>query len=227
MDRPTLKGYIKENSPGSGAKPKMGPFVTISREFGCSGYELADILANKLNEMDDAKKWKVYRKEILRKLADESGYSVEAIEKARTEKTGFLYEILKNVRVNSAPDTFQVRSQIAAIVRKIAVEGHSIIVGQGGAAATADMENGLSVRIEAPESWRLQRVCRREQLSKDMAAERLKEVERTRHYLRQTYSQANPKTPAFNMTLDNSVFTAEQVADQIILAMKHCEMIVS
>jgi cytidylate kinase len=225
MGRPTLKGYIKENKPFDGDKPQTGPFLTISREFGCSGYELADIIASRLNEELGEDKWKVYRKEILRKLAKESGHSVEAIEKARVEKTGFLYEILKNVRINAAPDSYQIRSQIAIMVRQIAAEGHSIIVGQGGAAATCDIDNGLSIRIEAPESWRQQRVCKREGINKEQAAQRLKEIEQARQYLRQTYAKVNPRVPAFNLTIDNSMFTPEQVADIIILAMKQRGMV--
>jgi cytidylate kinase len=219
--RQTLKRYIKENSVLPANKASSGPFVTISREFGCSGYELADILASRLNELAEGEPWQVYGNEIVRRLAEESGFSVEAIKKARTEKAGFINDILKNVRTKPLPDSFQVRSQIAVMVRKIANQGHAIIVGQGGAAATADIKNGLSVRIEAPESWRLQRVCMREEVDKEQARRMLKEVGQSRAYLRDTYQQVNPKVPVFNITLDNSMFTPEQVSELIILAMRH------
>ncbi len=224
MKKPTLAGYIKGVHHRGQQKPAIGPFVTISRQFGCCGYELADLLAQKINESSPVKQWSVYSKEILVQLAEQSGFSLEEIEKARTEKTGFIQEILRNVRINATPDTFQVRSQIAMIVRDICSKGHAIVVGQGGAAATSDMENGLSVRIEAPEDWRVQRVCRRDNVDKERAIEQINEVERARDYLRQTYAQINPRIPAFNLTIDNSVFTTEQIAEQILLAMGHCRM---
>jgi cytidylate kinase len=216
--KPTFTDYVTQNPSLTGRKVSAGPFITISRQFGCSGYELADILVNKINDIIKEDKWKVYRKEILQKLAAESGFSLEAIEKARTEKTGFLHEILRNVRSKATPDAYQVRSQIAVIVRRIAKEGYAVIVGQGASAATIDIESGLSVRVEAPLQWRLQRICRREGINKQQAAERIEEVERMRDYLRKTYSENNPRTPAFNITLDNSIFTPEQAAEQIILA---------
>lgn len=226
MKKPSLTGYIKENVQQYGKKNSVGPFVTISRQFGCCGYELADLLAKKINEFaDENHQWKVYRKEILAKLAEQSGFSLDAIEKARVEKTGFLQEILKNVRINATPDTFQIRSQIAIMVRDICRKGHAIIVGQGGAAATTDMENGLSIRIEAPEQWRIQRVSRRDNLTSEQAIARINEVERARQYLRQTYAQINPKVPAFNLTIDNSMFTTEQIVEQLILVMKQCGML--
>ncbi len=225
MKKPTLSGYIKETLYQTEPKPAVGPYVTISRQFGCCGYELANLVAQKINESSPLNQWSVYSKEILVKLADQSGFSLEEIEKARTEKTGFVQEILRNVRLNATPDTFQVRSQIAIIVRDICSKGYAIVVGQGGAAATSDMENGLSVRIEAPDECRIQRVCRRDNLSKDQAIERINDVERARQYLRETYTQVNQRIPAFNLTIDNSLFTTEQIAEQVILAMRHCGML--
>ena len=217
MIKETITAYVKDN-PLRKNKPSTGPFITISRQFGCSGYELAEILTAKLNDICESDLWKVYRKDILHKLAAESGFSVEAIEKAKTERTGLLRDIFKNFRVNAAPDAYQVRSQIAAIVRRLATDGYAVIVGQGGAATTSEIKNGLSVRIEAPLQWRLNRICRRENIAKNEAAKRIEEVEKTRDYLLRTYWQANPKQPAYNITIDNSVFSAEQAAELIILA---------
>ena len=222
MKKPTLKGYIKETGRQAANTPAVGPFVTISRQFGCCGYELANLLAQKINDLKPVSQWTVYGKDILAKLAEQSGFSLDEIEKAQTEKSGFLQEILRNVRLNATPDTFQIRSQIAIIVRDICTKGSAIVVGQGGAAATTDMENGLSIRIEAPEDWRVQRICRRDGLDKDQAIERINEVERVRQYLRQTYAHSSLRVPAFNLTIDNSLFTTEQIADLVILAMKQC-----
>lgn len=225
MNKPTLVGYIKEKQSSEPSQAETigqsGPFVTISRQFGCSGYELADLLAGKLNQSAGSQLWKVYHKDILAKLASQSGVPLYTIERARTERVGFLQEILHNIRLNSIPDTFEVRSQIAVIVRDICLKGYAIVVGQGGAAATADLENGLSVRVEAPLEWRIPRVCRRENIDKDQAIARIEEVERARAYLRQTYVQASQMHAAFNLTFDNSVFTPEQLAGQILLAMSY------
>ena len=217
MTKQTISGYVKEHPVGNN-KPTTGPFITISRQFGCSGYELAEIITSKLNDICEGEVWKLYRKDILHKLAAESGFSVEAIEKAKTERTGLLRDIFKNFRVNATPDAYQVRSQIAAIVRRLATEGYAVIVGQGGAATTSEIKNGLSVRIEAPLQWRISKICQRENIGKNEAAKRIEDVEKTRNYLRRTYWQTNPKQPAFNITIDNSVFNAEQASEQIILA---------
>ena len=48
------------------------------------------------------------------------------------------------------------------MVRTVAFEGYAIIIGQGGTAATGDLANGLSIRVEAPRDWRVARICRRD-----------------------------------------------------------------
>ena len=106
------------------------------------------------------------------------------------------------------------------MVRTVAFEGYAIIVGQGGTAATADLEGGLSVRIEAPKEWRIIRVSRRENLHKDKAAARVAAVGKQRVHLREIYEEKNPREPAFNLVIDNSMFNTEQSADLIIAAME-------
>ena len=44
MGRPTLSSYIRENLDGIEKKDTPGPYITISRDFGCDGYQLGDML---------------------------------------------------------------------------------------------------------------------------------------------------------------------------------------
>lgn len=220
MGKPTLNKYIKENLGKLNNKQEPGPFITISREFGCSGYEIADKIIEKLRQVDSEHEWKVYRKEILRQLAEDSGLTEEIIEKERKAKPSLIKEFFRNVRQSGVPDGYEIRNKITMMVRTVAFEGYAIIVGQGGAAATADLENGLSIRVEAPKEWRVVRVCRRDGLKKEEAAARIEEVEKTRKYLRKAYEQQNPRHPAFNITIDNSKFTNEQIADMVISVMR-------
>ena len=220
MGKPTLSKYIQEKTSEHGSKNTPGPYITISREFGCSGNELADILCKKLSEIQPDKDWKVFKKELLAQLAKESGLSQEVIEKERKVKPGFFREIFRNMRQSYVPDAFEIRNKIMHMVKKVAFEGYAIIVGQGGAAATADSDNGISVRVEAPKEWRIVRVCRRDGLKKEQARIKMEDVEKARKYLRKAYAQQNPRVPAFNLVFDNSIFTSEQIAEQIICAMQ-------
>lgn len=225
MAKPTLSSYIRTNLDGLGEKKKAGPFLTISREYGCDGYELGDLLLDELNKRSSGEKWKVFKKDILKQLAEDTGLAEEVIEKERLAKPSLLRDFLRGVRQSGIPDGYEIRNKITIMVRTAAFEGHAIIIGQGGTAATADLENGLSVRIEAPKDWRVTRVCVRENLKKQAAVSRVDEVEKNRRHLRKIYDEKNPVSPAFNLVLDNSVFDIKELTDQVLFAMEQKKLI--
>ena len=82
MDKPTLSSYIRDNLNESNAQ-NPGPFVALSRQFGCNGFEVADLLAEKLNQNQENNTWKVYKREILQQVAEDAGLSEEIIERER------------------------------------------------------------------------------------------------------------------------------------------------
>jgi hypothetical protein len=220
VTRPTISSYIRENLDNLDGKSEPGPFITISRQFGCDGYKLGDILLKKLEERPDEQEWRLYKKEILTQLAEDSGLTEEVIEKERKAKPSLIREFFRGVRRNNLPGGYEIRNKITLMVRTVAFEGHAIIIGQGGTAATADLEGGISVRIEAPKEWRIVRVSRRDDMLKDAAASKLEKIEKERAHLRDIYEEKNPRKPAFNLTIDNSRFTLDEIADQIIYAME-------
>ena len=225
MAKLTLSSYIRDNLPDLGQKKTPGPFVTISRQYGCDGYELGELLLEKLNEGRDEAKWRFFKKDILKQLAEDTGLTEEIIEKERLAKPSLLKDFLRGARQSGIPDGYEIRNKITVMVRTVAFEGHAIIIGQGGTAATADLDNGLSVRMEAPKEWRIIRVSQRENLKRQAAIARIEEIEKQRKHLRKIYEEKNPRKPAFNVVLDNSVFNVNQAVEQIVLAMEQRDMI--
>ncbi len=220
MARPTISSYIRDNLDDLGKKKEPGPFVTISRQYGCDGYALGELLVKKLNEREGDDNWRVFKKELLKQLAEDTGLTEEVIEKERLGKPSLLKDFFRGMRHKGIPDGYEIRNKITIMVRTVAFEGHAVIIGQGGTAATVDLDNGLSVRIEASKEWRIARVAVREKLKRQAAIARIEEVDRKRKHLRKIYEEKNPREPAFNLLIDNSMFNIEQAAEQIIFAME-------
>lgn len=220
MARPTLSSYIRENLDNMDNKKEPGPFITISRQFGCDGYKLGDLVLEKLQSRPEGDRWQLYKKEILKQLAEDSGLTEDVIEKERKSKPSLLRDFFRGVRRNNIPGGYEIRNKITLMVRTVAFEGHAIIIGQGGTSATADLEGGISVRIEAPKDWRIVRVSMRDNMLKEEAASKLEKIEKEREYLRDIYEEKNPRKPAFNLNIDNSKFTLEEISDLIIFAME-------
>ena len=220
MTKPTLSAYLRDHIDDIGKKKEPGPYITISRQWGCGGYALGQILIDKLNARDEAKPWKLYYKELLRQLAEDTGLTEELLEKERLSKPSLLKDFLRGLKKNGIPDGYEIRNNITMMVRTVAFDGHAVIVGQGGTAATADLANGLSVRVEAPRDWRVARICRRDNLEKSAALAKIEEIEKSRAHLRKIYEQQNSREPAFNLCFDNATFSNEVIAEMIIGAME-------
>lgn len=205
---------------------EIGPFVTISRQYGCYGFSLGLLLLDILNEQaDPGVAWKVYHKEILAKLATESNLAAELLEHQRRKKPRLIVDFFRSLSKERIPSGYEIRNRITTIIRGLAIEGCAIIIGQGSSGATHDLPNGISVRLEAPEDWRVKQVAFREELSETQAKLQIREMESQREYLRKIYEARFPRKPAFHLLYDCSVFTLAQVAQQVVYAMKLREII--
>ncbi|MBN1554925.1 MAG: cytidylate kinase family protein [Phycisphaerae bacterium] len=199
-----------------------GPFVAISREFGCGGFSLGLLLLDLIN--DDAKpgeSWQIYHKEILDSLAQETDMAPEILERRRRQKPGLLGNFFQSFSgKKSVPSGLEIRNRMTAIIRELAIEGRCLLVGQGSVGATVDVPNGLSVRLEAPEEFRLKQIAFREALSETQAKIRVAEEMEKREYLQKIYERRFPRKPAFHLTFDCSVFSLAQIATMVYRAMK-------
>ena len=161
-----------------------------------------------------------YRKDILFRLATETNLAAELLEQQRRHKPSLLADFLRSFTNKRVPSGFEVRNRITTIIRGLAVQGRAIIVGQGGAAATSDLPNGLSIRLEAPEDWRVRQMAAREGMTLADARKHVRRQEKEREYLRSIYETPFSRRPAFHIVFDSSVFTLPHIAEQVILAMR-------
>ncbi len=197
-----------------------GPFLTVSRQFGCYGFSLGLLLLEVLNEETAGASWKIYHKEILANLATETNLATEILEKQRRSKPSMIVDFFRSLSKDRIPSGYEIRNRITTIIRGLAIDGNAIIVGQGGAGATADLPNGLTVRLEGPEEWRVKQIAFREGISEIEAKLSVREKEQEREYLRKIYETRFPRKPAFHITYDCSVLTLTQIAQHIVSMMK-------
>lgn len=222
MAKVSLADHMREHRSDPEQDPEnVGPFVTISRQYGCHGFSLGLLLLEILNEdAEPGETWKVYQKEILARLATETDLAAEILERERLSRPRMIVDFFRSLGKERIPSGYEIRGRITTIIRGLAVEGHAVIVGQGGAAATHDLPNGLAVRLEAPEEWRVRQVAFRESLSETEAKLSVQNKEQEREYLRKIYERKCPRKPTFHMMYDCSVFTLTQIAQHIVQMMR-------
>ncbi|HUS47302.1 MAG TPA: cytidylate kinase-like family protein [Phycisphaerae bacterium] len=222
MARVSLADHMREHPQLHQAEPaKAGPFVTISRQFGCYGFSLGLLVQEILNEDASPESvWKLYHKDVLARLATDTNMAAELLEKERRSKPRLIVDFFRSLSRERIPSGYEIRNRITTIIRGLAIEGRAIIIGQGGAGATADLPNGLSIRLEAPEEWRIRQVALREGSTESQARTEVQAKEQEREYLRKIYERRHSRKPAFHLVYDCSVFTLAHIAQHIVYAMK-------
>jgi len=131
------------------------PFVTISRQFGCVAYELAERLAARLNAGKPMKPWEVYDRRLLEELMTRESITPDRVREMAKRTRSVLDDIFME-SIAGAPAEIDVFKRLVRTMLDIAADGHTVIVGRGAGIATKHLPGGVHVRLIAPLEWRLE-----------------------------------------------------------------------
>lgn len=198
--------------------------VTISREYGSGGGEIASRLARHLS-------WQLVDHQVVANVAQDLGVSLDEAE-AHDERTeSFIERVLTNLQSAEPSLLMDERGSIPLgseeyaralerVVRGAAASGHVVIVGRGGQAILAGARDILHIRIVAPLAARITYVAHREGLDAEAARRRVQEKDRARvRYLAALHHcDANDAT-YYDMTLNTATLSLDQCVDLTIAAL--------
>lgn len=193
------------------------PCITISREFGCQAYPLAEILHKRLNELAEGEEdWIVLDRLLMEKIAAESGFAKTELEYV-TQVNPTFQTLMMTVVGRKHADPFVVFTYIKKTVRYFAKAGNSIIVGRGGVCLTQDLPHAFHVRLMAPLSFKLGIIMKNLGLTEEEArahieARQFERDEFTHHFTKMDLS--NPHL--YHLLINNEKSTLDQIADIII-----------
>ena len=188
--------------------------ITIGRQHGSSGREIARLLAEKLN-------YKCYDKEIVDEAANHSDFSRDLID-AFDEKrmSAFIlhaggYGLNENFRLN-----MQVVSAQFDAMRNIAEKGNCIFVGRCADYILRDHDDLVSVFILGDMDERLKCLERRQGLDETEARKKIKEVDKDRssfyrYYSDQTWGDAQNHDMCINSSKLGVEGTVQVILDYI------------
>ncbi len=201
---------------------RPGPVITISREYGCPGFTVAERLAVTLSgrRLTDGSHgdWKAVNREILKIAADHFELPESIVEEAhrRAHSEHPLGELVQSLFGSPLPGDVKIKKKIADIVLKMATDGRYIIVGSGGAMLARTIPDSLHVRLYAPVEWRLKKVIEREKISKAEAMQRINKVDGERVYLRKFLAGEKPTADFFDVSFNCSTLDEAQIESAIL-----------
>ena len=173
--------------------------ITIAREFGAGGSELAEALGARLG-------WPVLDRELARRVASRLELDPDAVERMDEHAPTLLARVASAMLVcpPEAPlfvDTSEVLSPdaIADAVRTEILEAAKtpplIVVGHGAQCLFHDRPRTLHVRLVAPLRDRIARVCRRLDCDGRTAAARVRQADEDRNAYIRRYHDAEWRDP--------------------------------
>jgi len=202
--------------------------ITISREYGSGGGEIAKRLAKRLG-------WRLVDHEAVEQVAEQLGVTEEEAAAHDEQVEGLISRILYSMQtiepvgyVNvtaTAPFTANprvYRDALERVVTAVASAGNVVIVGRGAQVILAHQRDVLHVRIVAPLEQRIPYVMRREGLDQDTARRRIQSKDRDRdRYLQREYHR-HPEDPhLYDLVLNTNIIELDGIVDLICLGLEH------
>jgi len=202
-----------------------GPVITISREFGCPGKKIAACLTQALSDkmvvIGKKTEWKWVSKEILYESAKELDLDPSNIQYVfNYEQKSLIDDILAAHSSKYYKSDRKIRNTIAKVIRSIANEGHSIIVGRGGVAITRDIAKSLHINLEAPIDWRVIRESEKRGISLEEAKNLTFETDKKRRQFREYFEGKNTDYTRFDITFNCMTLSIDEIINTIIRVME-------
>lgn len=194
--------------------------ITIGRQFGSGGKAVADALGRKLGIP-------VYDSELIKKAAQDSGFSTEVFVEKDEKKSFLSLTSLFSNGFGSANENYMSDSELFKIqseaIMRIAEQGSAIIVGRCSDYILRERKDTLDVFLTSPEEVRAERVSARAGIPFEEALEMIGNKDKTREEYYNYFTFGNwGVASSYDLCIDSSILDIEGTADLIIDFARMC-----
>ena len=206
--------------------------IAINRELGSGGRTVGRKLAERLHV-------EFYDKALIKTLEDRYSLSVEEIEKLKGRSNTWLAELKRALFASEGmavtsnyilavpgdkpvqPTTYDMFKAEQEILKTIAAEGSCVVAGRSGFYVFRDHPNHLSILIQASMPFRIERVMRKQNMTRELAIKTIEKIDK----MRENYVKEYTKTSRYDTRNYDLVITADgKTEDQIVdIIMKYIE----
>lgn len=189
---------------------KSRPTITLSREFGCEAYPVADFVKNMM-EKKSGESWIVMDKGLLEEVAKNHNLSEDLL-KELGNKSGFLDEILATFSPHWKTDKDRFRL-ICKHMISLAEKGNVILIGRGGAIITQTLKNCLHFRMFASQQFKIRSISSRLGISREEAEVLIQKKQKLRDAFIRDFLNRDARDPnLYNLIVNNDRNSAEKIA---------------
>lgn len=179
--------------------PAMGryPFVTISRETGAGGHNLADkILELIAVESTDAlfQGWQCCDQELCHRIAQDPKLKGSSDGLLVSEYHSQTEDLISQILTGTPPQDKALKKMFR-LIRDLALFGKTIIIGRGSTCLTRDLPYGVHVRLVASMRSRVALMMKAHGQDEKWATEKIKEQDRAKAALVRTFFHKDIEDP--------------------------------
>ena len=202
--------------------------ITINRELGSGGRTVGRKLAEKLGVP-------YYDKLLIQSLQEKYNISAEDIEHEKGRKHPWITELLNAfITVNKSKDElwyYQMTNEEPGdmvtseemfkteqqILTNAAEEKSCVIAGRAGFYIFANHPNHLSIMIQAPMEQRIERVMKKQNLSREDAEKAIKHVDKMReNYVKNYTGSSRYDTHNYDLVISMNGKSEDEIVDMIL-----------
>lgn len=197
--------------------------ITVNRELGSGGRTVGRKLAERLGV-------KYYDKALIEGLTKEYDLTVEEIEDIKAQKKSWwnefnnFYHYYVNHNTSTKPmeaETVLTTGSMMATERRIltalAEKESCVVAGRSGFLVFREQPNHLSIFIQASMENRIERVMRKQQLSREEAVAAIEKVDKGRETFIQKYADTSRyDTRNYDLVINMDGLTEDAAADVIM-----------
>jgi cytidylate kinase len=198
--------------------------ITVSRQFGAGGSEVARLVAAALG-------WRVVDNELVEQVAARAGLPPEQVAE-RQERCLTFVERLARTLAAATPEVFPPPDSAGAVVdlpeaelvritetvvREVAAQGRVVLVGRAAPAVLARQTDALHVKLVAPRAFRIQVAAARLGYTPAQAATAVDDTDKMRaRYTREYYRRDWDDPVNFHMVLNTGLLGFDGARDVVV-----------
>ena len=184
--------------------------ITVGRQYGSGGREIGTMLAEKLGIA-------YYDDMLLKEAAKESGLCEDLFRSFDERPKSFLYSVAMDpysFSMNHVMPKGSIEQQVYLAtydtIKKLADKGPCVLIGRCADYALKDRDDVINLFITAPLENRIERVARRNCITRDEAKERIKRTDKSRASYYNYYSSKDwGDAKSYDLCIDSSLLGIE------------------
>jgi cytidylate kinase len=201
--------HARERLAQGNVADSVGPYITLSRETGAGGSEIARLVADQLG-------WDVLDATIVDYMVSKYGTPRSLVEFADEKRTSWMEDLFSSWIEGRGFTQATYVHRLSRFLLIAAHHGNVVIVGRG-ATCILPRTRGVSVRILAPIAFRVEQVILQRGLSAKEARKFVEDADRQRDaFVREHFHHEGSDPHLYDLLINVQKFTRHDAAKMIV-----------